>query len=79
MNRVIYRAGALLTLLFLTACSNMNNSDQRILSGAGIGVAMGTVGALIVQGNPILGLVGGAAIGAVSGYVIDKHDTKSNQ
>jgi hypothetical protein len=79
MSRIFYRAGMSLTLLILTACSNMNNSDQRVLSGTAIGAAAGTVGALIVQGNPILGLVGGAAVGAVTGYAIDKHDAKSNQ
>lgn len=73
---MIFATGAFVGLLSISACSNLSNTDQRVLSGTGIGAAAGTVGALIVQGNPIIGLVGGAAVGAATGYMIDKQSSK---
>lgn len=66
-------------LMLLSACSNLSNTDQRVLSGTGIGAAAGTVGALIVQGNPVIGLVGGAAVGAATGYLVDKQSSKTSK
>ena len=57
----------------LTGCSNMDNTQQRTLSGAGIGAAAGAVGAAIFHGNPIWVAVGGAAVGAASGYLYDSY------
>ena len=65
----------LMALIFtagITACSNMSNTQQRTLSGGAIGAAAGTAGALIFNGNPIWGAVGGAAVGATAGYVYDQ-------
>ena len=65
---------ALLIAAFaITACSNMSNTEQRTLSGAGIGAAAGAVGTAVLHGNPIWGAVGGAAVGAASGYVYDAY------
>ena len=61
----------------IAGCSNMSNTEQRTLSGAGIGAAAGAVGTAIFHGNPIWGAVGGAAVGAASGYVYDAY--KKNQ
>lgn len=61
----------------IAGCSNMSNTEQRTLSGAGIGAAAGAVGTAIFHGNPIWGAVGGAAIGAASGYAYDAY--KKNQ
>jgi osmotically inducible lipoprotein OsmB len=55
-------------------CSNMSNTEQRTLSGASIGAAAGAVGTAIFHGNPIWGAVGGAAVGAASGYVYDAYE-----
>ena len=60
-------------ILVLSACSNMNNTEQRTLSGAGIGAAAGAVGTALLHSNPIWGAVGGAAVGAASGYVYDAY------
>lgn len=79
MKRIICWVLALTTFISISACSNLSNADQRVLSGAGIGAAAGTVGALIVQGNPIIGLVGGTAIGAATGYMVDKQSSKSSK
>ncbi|QWD93067.1 hypothetical protein ICV00_02000 [Polynucleobacter asymbioticus] len=63
----------LITAFAITACSNMSNTEQRTLSGAGIGAAAGAVGTAVLHGNPIWGAVGGAAVGAASGYVYDAY------
>lgn len=57
----------------ITACSNMDNTQQRTLSGAGIGAAAGAVGTAVLGGAAIWGAVGGAAIGAASGYAYDAY------
>jgi hypothetical protein len=66
---------AISSVVFLAAgCSNMSNTEQRTLSGASIGAAAGAVGTAIFHGNPIWGAVGGAAVGAASGYVYDAYE-----
>ena len=65
--------------LTLGGCSNMNNTQQRTLSAGAIGAAAGAGIALIADGNPVWGTLGGAAIGAIGTYVYDKHEQqKSN-
>ncbi len=57
--------------LAIAGCFNMSTTEQRTLSGASIGAVAGGVDAAIFHGNPIWGAVGGAAVGAASGYVYD--------
>jgi uncharacterized protein YceK len=65
--------------LTLGGCSNMNNTQQRTLSAGAIGAAAGAGIALIADGNPLWGALGGAAVGAIGTYVYDKHEQqKSN-
>lgn len=61
-------------VLVITGCSNMSTTEQRTLSGASIGAAAGAIGTAIFHGNPIWGAVGGAAVGAASGYVYDSYE-----
>ena len=70
MKKIIAIAAATVTI---AGCSNMSNTEQRTLSDAGIGAAAGAVGTAIFHGNPIWGAVGGAAVGAASGYVYDAY------
>jgi len=64
----------------LSGCSGLTTSQQRELSGAGIGAAVGAVGVALFHGNPIWGAVGGAAVGAASGYVYDHYEkTKQSE
>ena len=58
----------------VSGCANMSNTEQRTLSGAGIGAAVGGIGAALFHGNPVWGIVGGAAVGAASGYVYDMYE-----
>lgn len=56
----------------LSACANMSDTQQRTLSGAGIGAVGGTaIGA--IAGNAGLGAVIGAAAGAGGGFLWDRH------
>ncbi len=66
--------------LIVTGCSNLSTSQQRELSGGAIGATVGAIGVALFHGNPIWGAVGGAAVGAASGYVYDNYEkTKSEQ
>lgn len=57
-----------------TGCSGLSTGQQRELSGAGIGAAVGAIGTAIFHGNPIWGAVGGAAVGAAGGYVYNEYE-----
>ena len=70
MKKVIAITAATLAI---AGCSNMSNTEQRTLSGASIGAVVGGVGTAIFHGNPIWGVVGGAAVGAASGYIYDAY------
>ena len=59
-------------VLMLSACSNMNHTQQRTLSGAGIGAGVGAVGTVMTGGCVSCGAAVGAAVGAGAGYVYDK-------
>ncbi|HYD18606.1 MAG TPA: YMGG-like glycine zipper-containing protein [Patescibacteria group bacterium] len=62
-----------LALLSLTACSGMNSTQQRTLSGAGIGAGVGAVGTAVTGGCVGCGAAIGAGVGAVGGYLYDKN------
>lgn len=59
-------------LLATTACSNMNQTEQRVLSGGAIGATVGTVGTLVTGGCVACGAAIGGAVGAGTGYVYDQ-------
>lgn len=64
----------LVAALTLTGCSGMNTTQQRTLSGSAIGAAAGAGITAIAGGNPIWGAIGGAAAGALGGFIYDKHE-----
>lgn len=75
----IHSALILSGLLLLTACSGMNDTQQRTVSGAAIGAGVGTVGTVMTGGCVTCGAAVGAAVGAGGGYIYDqtqKHDGK---
>lgn len=59
-------------IVLLSACSNMNTTQQRTLSGAGIGAGVGAASAAVTGGCISCGGVIGGAVGAGSGYIYDK-------
>ncbi len=62
-----------IALLSLTACSGMNSTQQRTLSGAGIGAGVGAVGTAMTGGCVGCGAAIGAGVGAVGGYIYDQN------
>ncbi len=64
----------LVAALTLTGCSGLDTTQQRTLSGSAIGAAAGAGITAIAGGNPIWGAIGGAAAGALGGYIYDKHE-----
>jgi hypothetical protein len=67
-------------LLALTACSNLDDTQQKVLSGGAAGAVIGTVGVAITGGCIPCGTAIGGAVGAGTGYLLDQMDkgTKSN-
>jgi hypothetical protein len=62
--------------LALSACTGMNDTQQRVLTGGAGGAAGGAIlGA--IGGNAALGAVAGAGAGLVGGYIYDQY--KKNQ
>jgi len=59
-------------VLSLSACSDMSRTQQRTLSGAGIGAGVGAVGTVMTGGCVSCGAAVGAAVGAGGGYLYDK-------
>jgi uncharacterized membrane protein len=55
----------------LVGCSNMSDTDQRVLSGAAIGAVGGAaIGAL--SNSAGAGALIGAGVGALGGYIYDR-------
>lgn len=63
---------AALALLGLAACGH--STEDRALSGAGIGAATGAVGSALTGGSPVGGAVLGGAAGAAVGAITDEED-----
>lgn len=60
-------------MLGLAGCSNMSQSEQRIVSGVAIGAAVGTgVGALAGGIGMLEGAAIGAGAGGLTGWIIDE-------
>lgn len=72
MNSLVKYFSCMVIVVSLAACGT--TARDRTLSGAGLGAGAGTVGAIIVKGNPITGAAIGAAAGAITGAVTDKDD-----
>lgn len=58
--------------LGLSACSGMNTTEQRALSGGAIGAAAGTVITAATGGCIICGAAIGAGAGALGGFLFDR-------
>ncbi|HEY8963299.1 MAG TPA: YMGG-like glycine zipper-containing protein [Alphaproteobacteria bacterium] len=70
MKKTILTAVCVLALP-LAACSGMNTTEQRTLSGAAIGTGVGAGVAAVTGGCVGCGAAIGAAAGAASGYIYD--------
>ena len=68
---------AAVMVLVLGGCSNLSDTQQRVLTGTGVGVASGAVITAITGGCIECGAAIGGAVGAAAGYVVDV--VKKNQ
>ena len=71
MKRVLVPLAAI-ALLGTAACDNMNDTQQRTLSGAAIGTGVGVVGTAVTGGCVWCGGLIGGAVGAGAGYLYDQ-------
>ncbi len=71
--RMVVLGVAALSMLGLTACANMNNTEQRVVSGTAIGAGAGAVAGALIPGLGIgTGALIGAGAGAVTGVIVDE-------
>lgn len=67
--------GLMLFVLATTlGCAGMSNTQQKTLSGAGIGAGGGAVLGAITGGSPVTGAVVGGGVGAITGYILGESD-----
>lgn len=71
MKRILVPVAAL-ALLGTAACSNMDTTQQRTLSGGAIGAGVGAVGTALTGGCVWCGAAIGGAVGAGAGYLYDQ-------
>lgn len=66
-------AVVVLSLLAVAGCANLDNTEQRVISGAAIGAASGAaIGAIAGGLGVATGAAIGAGVGAVGGLIIDE-------
>ena len=71
------RSVLVVAILGLGACSNLDETQQKMLSGGAAGAAIGAVGTVITGGCVACGAAIGGVVGAGTGYVLDKMDKNS--
>lgn len=60
------------SLLALSACAGMNNTEQRVVSGAAIGAGAGALVGAVTPLSIGAGALIGAGAGAAGGYIVDQ-------
>lgn len=68
-HKLLIGFAAALALVAMSACSNMNNQEQRALSGGALGAAAGGAVGLLTGSwvtGAVIGGAGGAAAGALT-------------
>ncbi|MFY9288510.1 MAG: hypothetical protein WAO98_08405 [Alphaproteobacteria bacterium] len=74
MKKTPRLAAVLAILLALSACSNMDRQQQRMLSGGAAGAVAGTGITLLTGGCVACGAAIGGAVGTAGGYIADQMD-----
>lgn len=73
MNAISLRTFLIVSLVLAGGACTMNETQQRTGSGAAIGAAAGAV-----LGGSRTSVIGGAAAGAASGYLVDQHKKRES-
>ena len=78
INSRLSRAAILaLAVLGLTACDNMDQMQQRMVSGGVIGVTAGAVGTVVTGGCIACGMAIGGVVGTAGGYIVHELDQQT--
>jgi len=64
---------AFVAALATSGCAHMSTTEQRMLSGAGIGALGGAAIGAAAGGSVATGAAIGAAAGAATGYIVDRN------
>jgi osmotically inducible lipoprotein OsmB len=75
-NRILNITAIVAVAFALSGCSNMNTTQQRVLSGTGIGAGVGLVGTAMTGGCVSCGAAIGAGAGAAAGYIYDQSEKR---
>lgn len=66
----------LISLAVLAGCADMSRQEQRVVSGAAAGTAIGAAGTVLTGGCVACGAAIGGAVGAGTGYIVDKMEKR---
>lgn len=75
---IIRNLSLAICILLLSACSGMSDTQQRTLSGAGIGAGVGAASTVMTGGCVTCGAAIGGAVGAGGGYIYDRVQKNKN-
>jgi hypothetical protein len=64
----------ILGLIALTGCSDLTPQEQRMVTGAAAGTAVGALGTVMMGGCVACGAAIGGAAGTGVGYIMDQMD-----
>ena len=70
--KTVVLALAMSSALLASACAGMNNTEQRVVSGAAIGAGAGALVGAVTPLSIGAGALIGAGAGAAGGYIVDQ-------
>ena len=69
---IIGKTILVLGLFAVTGCADMSNQQQRMLTGAAAGTAVGALGTVMLGGCVACGAAIGGVVGTGAGYAMDQ-------
>lgn len=78
INQTISKAALVLGLVALTGCSDLTAREQRLITGAAAGTAVGALGTAIMGGCVACGAAIGGVAGTGVGYIMDEINSDSS-
>jgi len=75
-KRTLGNALCIISLAALAGCADMTRQEQRVVSGAAAGTAIGAAGTVLTGGCVACGAAIGGAVGAGTGYIVDKMEKR---
>jgi osmotically inducible lipoprotein OsmB len=69
---IVEKTALVLGVVALVGCSDLTSQEQRMLTGAAAGTAVGAIGTVMMGGCVACGAAIGGAAGTGIGYVVDQ-------